>query len=337
MTFEVIHIKHKLISDLQAVVKEKSKKFSPGERIAIKLHMGEWGNLFYIRPAYVRAIVDVLNEEGLKPFLFESPATYAGARDTCEKYYETAKKNGFTAETIGCPIIISDEGIEVDTSLGKVSVCKELVEADGMIVLSHFKGHGLTDYGAGVKNLGMGGFTKDSKAFMHANTGSFIENIENCTGCGLCVPACDYDLLEVLNDKIVMKKCFGCSGCYFVCPNGVIGIKNMPLAKYLAEVDTKLLAFFKEDKLLYINILMDIVKGCDCHAQGLSGESYELVAPNLGIVIGDNIVATDQASLDIVKEACPEFFKLHPTDEQWQTEEAEKLGLGSRDYQLTHY
>ena len=36
--------------------------------IALKLHFGEYGNLAYIRPNYIRVVVDMIKESGAKPF-----------------------------------------------------------------------------------------------------------------------------------------------------------------------------------------------------------------------------------------------------------------------------
>ena len=50
----VILIKTHLIRNLRSIVAEKIKgKFSKGDVIAIKTHMGEYGNLNYIRPPIV--------------------------------------------------------------------------------------------------------------------------------------------------------------------------------------------------------------------------------------------------------------------------------------------
>ncbi len=97
----------------------------------------------------------VLKELGLKPFLFDSVVLYSGSRDTKEKYYATAKKHGFTEEKIGCPIVISDKGVDVKTDNLTAHVCKELAEADGMLVVSHVKGHCCYGFGGAIKNLGM--------------------------------------------------------------------------------------------------------------------------------------------------------------------------------------
>ena len=107
----VILIKNNFLENLRNVASKK--KFSPNDRIAIKVHMGEYGNITHVRPQIVGAVVEELKKMGTKPFVFDTPTLYKGSRDTPEKYYESARKNGFIEETIGCPIIISDEGVKV--------------------------------------------------------------------------------------------------------------------------------------------------------------------------------------------------------------------------------
>ena len=163
--------KLKLIKDLsklEETLKEQVKDvFSKWESIAVKVHMGETKNPYYIKADVIKKIVYVLNLLELKPFLFDSVVLYGGGRDSVEKYYKTAEEHGFTEEAIGCPIVISDKGVLVKTKDLVVHVCKELAEADGMLVLSHVKGHCNAGFGAAIKNLGMGGVAPKSKADIH--------------------------------------------------------------------------------------------------------------------------------------------------------------------------
>ncbi len=141
--------------------------FSAGDSVAVKLHMGEIKNPYYLSPEIVRKIVDVLKGYEVKPFLVDTTVLYKSERDTVEKYLKTAETHGFTEEKIGCPIVISDTGIDVKAKDLTVEVSKEIAEADGMLVLSHVKGHVCYGFGGAIKNLGMGGVTRKSKADVH--------------------------------------------------------------------------------------------------------------------------------------------------------------------------
>ena len=145
-----------------------------GGSVAIKLHMGELGNIRYIRPVFVRAIVDIVRERGGRPFLFETVASYPGERDTKEKYLNTAVKNGFAEATVGAPVVITDdedkqEIIPIsnrinDCELDQAKVPSLLLESPCILVVSHVKGHDLTGFGGALKNVGMGCVSSETKS-----------------------------------------------------------------------------------------------------------------------------------------------------------------------------
>ena len=93
------------------------EKIHPGSSVAVKLHMGELGNITYIRPPFVRRVVDLVKEVGGKPFVTDTAALYPGGRDTAEKYLSTAAYNGFVEDSVGAPVVIADgdgyDGISV--------------------------------------------------------------------------------------------------------------------------------------------------------------------------------------------------------------------------------
>ena len=95
-----------------------------GKFVAIKMHFGELGNVSYLRPNYVRALVDVVKELGGKPFLTDCNTLYPGFRKNALEHLDCAWQNGFTPYTVGCPVIIADglkgtDDIEVDVPNGE--------------------------------------------------------------------------------------------------------------------------------------------------------------------------------------------------------------------------
>ena len=90
--------------------------------------------------------------------------------------------------------------------------------------------------------------------------------------------------------------------------------------------------FCGDGKAGFLNFALRINKECDCWTYGNSR-----IAPDVGILASTDPVAIDKASLDIVNTACgKEIFKeVHPQQNPLlQLEYAEKLGLGSIDYEL---
>jgi len=145
-------------------------KIKKGNSVAIKLHMGEYGNLNYVRPPIAARIVEVIKDVGGKPFLFDSIALYRAHRHSVEEYIKTAKMNGFSQDTMECPVIISDKGVTVKTkgAMKEIEVSKHLYDADAIVVLSHAKAHEMTGFGGAIKNLGMGGVTVSGKSQVHS-------------------------------------------------------------------------------------------------------------------------------------------------------------------------
>ena len=85
--------------------------FEPGDSVAIKCHMGEWYNTGYLRPILVRAVVDKVKKHGGIPFVTDTttaPYSLYGSRSQKQFHLETAAANGYTRESMGCPIIIAD-------------------------------------------------------------------------------------------------------------------------------------------------------------------------------------------------------------------------------------
>jgi uncharacterized Fe-S center protein len=153
------------------------EKFS-NKKVLIKLHMGEIENKWYVKPKYVKIVVDELKKIKSKPFLFDTVVIYRGSRDSKEKYMETAKKHGF--DQVGCGIVIGNEGKFVEMNLEGIKfsyeVADELYRTEDIISITHGKGHLLTGFGGVIKNLGMGGVSKQTKSAMHtaAVTKSFL-------------------------------------------------------------------------------------------------------------------------------------------------------------------
>ncbi|MEG2204684.1 MAG: DUF362 domain-containing protein, partial [Oscillospiraceae bacterium] len=76
--------------------------------VAIKLHLGEPGNLAYLRPNFAKVVADVVKECGGKPFLTDSNTLYVGRRKNGLDHLDAAYENGFNPFCTGCQVVIAD-------------------------------------------------------------------------------------------------------------------------------------------------------------------------------------------------------------------------------------
>ena len=123
-------------------------------KVAIKLHTGEKHGP-NILP---RELVKALQQQIPNSTIVETNTLYQGDRYTTEEHLDTLKVNGWTF----CPVDIMDaEGtINLPVRHGKhfkeVSMGKNIVNYDSMLVLTHFKGHAMGGFGGSMKNLAIG-------------------------------------------------------------------------------------------------------------------------------------------------------------------------------------
>ncbi|MBI5574204.1 MAG: DUF362 domain-containing protein [Elusimicrobia bacterium] len=314
---------------------------SKNDFVAIKIHFGEKGNLGYIKPEYVKPIVEVVKSLGGKPFLTDANTIYKGSRANAVDHLNIAIEHGFGI--CGCPIIIADglrgnSYIDVNVNLKhfkSVKVAWDIYYADKFIFLTHFKGHEISGFGGAIKNIGMGCGARAGKYEMH-NAIKPEVNPEKCTGCGSCVRWCPSNALKLSNKKIIINKdiCVGCGECILSCEQYAIKI---PWDESTKNVQEKIVEYaagvLKNKKAIYINFLNYITKFCDCYAT-----KENPLLEDIGILTSDDAVAIDAASADLVnKKFDGDFFRHIFPDIDWsiQTKYAEKIGLGRRQYTLT--
>ena len=132
--------------------------------VGIKLHFGEKGNTAFIRPLFIRQIVNRVKELGGSPFLTDSNTLYSGTRGDSISHLNTAIENGFAYSVVNAPVIIADglrgssfSEVKINEEiLKKAYIGKEITESDALISVAHFKGHEVSGFGGTIKNVGMG-------------------------------------------------------------------------------------------------------------------------------------------------------------------------------------
>ncbi|MGB9133209.1 MAG: DUF362 domain-containing protein [Methanosarcina sp.] len=324
---------------------------------AIKIHFGEYGNDGYINPVFVRQVVDKIRAAGAKPFVTDTNTLYSGSRHNAVDHLTTAIEHGFDYSVVRAPLIISDglksQSIaEVEIGLkhfASVKIGSDIVAADSMIVMSHFKGHIMAGFGGAIKNLAMGCAPAAGKKDQHFLTSPHVVE-EKCISCGKCVEVCPVGAasLEEEASRIEPDICISCGQCMEACPVNAIDLDWEHDVPQFLECLTEYAygaVKGKEDRVGYLNFLIKITPDCDCVPW-----SDAPIVPDIGILASKDPVALDQASYDLVnrqkglvssslhnnhEKGADKFRGLWPmVDGTHQLKYGEKIGLGIRDYEL---
>ena len=255
-------------------------------KVAIKWHSGEPNGPNIIPVPMVKALQAFIPSSNL----VETNTLYEGGRDTTEKHRKTLEINGWTF----CKVDIMDEHgtVMLPVKGGKhfkeMSMGKNILNYDSMVVLTHFKGHTMGGFGGSIKNIAIGNADgKVGKAMVHGSTP------ENTWAC----------------DK-------------------------SPFMENMVESAKATLDHFGK-QITYINIMRNMSVDCDC--AGVEAEPPK--ARDIGILASTDILAVDQASIDLLYKL-PEA-ELHDLKERIETREGlhqldygEEMGLGTRKYEL---
>ncbi len=136
----------------------------PG-KVAVKLHSGEVGNQNFIRPPFLKPVIEHVNGT-----IVECNTAYEGKRNTTEEHWNTMKLHGWT-EIAPVDIMDSEDELILDIPNGKRIqknyVGGHMANYDSMLVLSHFKGHPMGGFGGALKNISIGIASSNGKANIH--------------------------------------------------------------------------------------------------------------------------------------------------------------------------
>ncbi len=265
--------------------------------------------------------------------------------------------------SVGCPVLIGDglkgtDDVAVPIVGGEylkeAKIGHAIMDADVFISLTHFKGHEMAGFGGAIKNIGMGCGSRAGKKDQHSNGKPQVE-AELCRGCLRCQRECANNGL-VFDDaakKMVVDvdNCVGCGRCLGACNFDAIMFPNWAA---VAEMNCRMAEYAKAvvhgRPNFHISLVVDVSPNCDCH-----GENDVPILPNLGMFASFDPLALDQACADACMKATPlpgsqlaknmakpdfvdqhDHFTNSTPESEWRTclAHAEKIGLGTRDYEL---
>ena len=303
-------------------------EFQPS--LGLKTHFGEDHNNTYLPPELVKQVSEMVSS----PTLVENSVLYRGRRSRASTHKELARENGYDFAPLH--FLDGEEGddeTEVEINGEHFNTCylgQGLEGYSSLLVVSHFKGHVLSNFGGALKNLGMGLANRRGKLNQHESIKHQI-NQENCIACGICLFHCPVEAIS-WNDQgkaqIDTQVCISCSKCISVCPQDAV---EVPVTETASQTLQERIAEYayagaKDKQCFYVNFLKNITEGCDCEMREM-----EPLTEDIGVLASDDPVALDQASYDLVVEQYPGFEKFNGDH---QLQHAEDMGLGTRKYEL---
>lgn len=238
--------------DLSAKGLEKAYEKVNGNihgKVAVKLHTGEKHGPNILPRSWVK---DLIQKDIPNATIVETNTYYAGDRDTTAKHRDTLKVNGWD-EVAPVDITDADGTALLPVKGGKwfteMSVGKDLLNYDSLVVLTHFKGHTMGGFGGSDKNIGIGcADGKIGKKWIHSgNTGKQW------------------------------------------------GIDKEEFMERMTESTKATIDHFGKN-VTYVNTLRNMSVDCDCAGTSAA----PVVTPNIGILASTDILAVDQASVDMI-------------------------------------
>ncbi len=137
----------------------------PG-KVAVKVHSGEKGNQNFLRPEFMKPMIDAV-----KGTVVECNTAYDGARNTTEKHHKLMEYHGwshyFDVDILDAEGPDAELPIPNGKQIKKNYVGKDMMKYDSMLVLSHFKGHPMGGYGGALKQLSIGCGSSAGKTYIH--------------------------------------------------------------------------------------------------------------------------------------------------------------------------
>lgn len=353
--------RHSVPGKLESLLRrlDLANRFIAEDWVAIKTHWGSPGAFRIVPPVMLRKVVDAVRLAGAKPFVTDT------VRIKGLDYLEVANQNGLNHLSCGAPVVLAD-GIHGKDSvlvqagplLGSIAVASAIHDAAAMIVCTHTKGHINSGYAGAIKNLAMGCVSgrhrlegwKKGRGAMHCHGEHGLDwNPELCVFCGQCADVCPLHSIEFRDNAFTYDRdeCWHCARCTRVCQEGALTLPqdDVTFQKSMAEAAAAVLSTFKRNKVVYVNFLLAVQPECDCMPV-----ADVPVVQDQGIMVSDDLVAIEQASLDMLRAAPPlpqsaadeagakpgdDILSLiNPRPMQVQIDESERLGLGTRKYEL---
>ena len=229
--------------------------------VAVKLHTGEKNGPNIIPRPWVK---ELLAQDIPNATIVETNTYYEGDRYTTEDHLETLKVNGWTFAPVD--IMDADGTTLLPVKNGKwfenMSVGKTLPNYDSFVALTHFKGHAMGGFGGSNKNIGIGcADGRDGKKWIHTTQ---IEGDNPGDGSATW----DENMWSISEEELMER---------------------------MTE-STKATIDHFANNIAYVNVMRNMSVDCDCAGV----EAEPVVTPNVGILSSLDILALDNACVDLI-------------------------------------
>ena len=348
---------HSIIGKLEKIINELGLlERVKGKRVLVKIHVGQNVGFTSLHPFIVGFVVRKIKGAGGDPFIVDIP-----------EQVKNAVYRGYTPEVIGCPIYpvagpADAYYVEKEVNYKNLKViqmggfCKD---ADILVDLSHVKGHNTSGFGAAIKNLALGCYTKKTRGNIHRTMQYdkywFPERCKDVEATAKrLVNACPHGAIKYDKGRlrVIFDLCNQCMRCKLVDQEDCLKIRRVNFESFfeaMAITAKFVMEQYDDDSRFFINVALDITEYCDCW-----GFTTGNILPDLGILGSTDIVAIDKATLDLlrdkplIKENVSRSLEvnddpdLHPfarihgpwKDPYLQIYYGEKYALGSSEYEL---
>jgi uncharacterized protein len=353
-----LEVKEALPSKLDVILERLNlRERVKGETVAVKMHTGNTEGYNTVHPVFVRKVIQAIKDGGGAPFV-------------TDVWWDTqdATLRGYTPEILGCPVI-STAGLHEKyaythefpfKNIQTWGVAGMIQDASFLVNLTHVKGHPSCGFGGCLKNVALGCMVGDTRSAMHD-----VMHYDPYWFPDLCpdedtrqsiLASCPHGAL--VQDKqdargvhLHPDNCNACGRCLRVAPPGSLKIDpaNFYAFQEACAISAKIvMSTFEPGKAVHLSLATHMSPVCDCF-----GFTSLPILPDVGIFGSDDIVAIDQAVLDmtadcrLLEENLPAVMEVvtrqgHPfswitgplKDPYLATHYAEQYGLGSRTYEL---
>lgn len=328
-----------------------------GESVMLKMHTGSNIGYSTVHPVFVRRVVQAIKDGGGIPFIADISWDVQGA-----------ETRGYTHETLGCPIYPAAGPEEkyiypVERPYKNIKtwdLAGMVKDATFLVNFAHVKGHPTCGFGAAFKNLALGCMAGKTRSAMHDTMHYdpywFPEKCPDAETRQRIIDSCPFS--AIVQDKydekslhLHIEQCNQCGRCLKVAPEGSLKIQQVNFSTFqeacAISVDITM-STFEPGKAVHLALATHMTPVCDCF-----GFTSMPILPDAGIFGSDDIVALDQAVLDmtaksvLLEDSIPTSMEVHTReghpfrwlhgplkDPYLVTQYGEALGLGSRDYEL---